>query len=373
MLQGMLGTRLLFWVGGTVPTPPTGAVVDALSSVEVTQDESQGAGFQIQFSLEANALGDYPLLSGGSLALFNRVWIAVFLGVTPEVLIDGIITHHQVTPGLDGSSATLTVTGRDVTVMLDLEEKTAKYENQPDFVVVGQVLARYAQYGLVPQVLPTTDVPLVLLRTPWQTETDLQFIRRLAHRNGFVFHVEPTTFGVNTAYFGPPARAAAPLPALTVGMGASSNVTALHFTLDALAPLTAEATLLEPISKATIPVPSIPSLRLPPFVLEPVGARRQTVVRESAHLNPALAASAVLGRVHAAPEAVNAEGEVDGERYGSVLRARRSVGVRGVGTSYGGQYWVRRVTHKVDRAGTYKQSFTLAREGTGALLPVVLP
>ena len=56
----------------------------------------------------------------------------------------------------------------------------------------------------------------------------------------------------------------------------------------------------------------------------------------------------------------------------SVTRARKLVGVRGVGTSYDGFYFVRRVTHTL-RPGEYRQSFTLSRDGTGALLPVVVP
>jgi hypothetical protein len=73
-----------------------------------------------------------------------------------------------------------------------------------------------------------------------------------------------------------------------------------------------------------------------------------------------------------APEAVRAEGDLDSARYGHVLRARRPVGVRGAGTTYDGFYFVRRVTHTI-RDGEYSQSFSLSREGTGALLPVVVP
>jgi hypothetical protein len=54
------------------------------------------------------------------------------------------------------------------------------------------------------------------------------------------------------------------------------------------------------------------------------------------------------------------------------LRARGLVGVRGAGFAYDGNYFVRSVTHDIAR-GSYTQSFTLSREGTGALLPVVLP
>jgi len=61
---------------------------------------------------------------------------------------------------------------------------------------------------------------------------------------------------------------------------------------------------------------------------------------------------------------VTGNGEVDAVRYGSILRARRLVGVRGVGFSYNGLYYVRRVTHNIE-PGKYTQSFTLSREGTG--------
>ena len=79
-----------------------------------------------------------------------------------------------------------------------------------------------------------------------------------------------------------------------------------------------------------------------------------------------------MAAVSRSPEPVTGNGEVDAARYGKVLRARRPVGVRGVGTSYDGFYFVRRVTHTI-RKGTYTQSFTLSRDGTGALLPVVVP
>ena len=39
---------------------------------------------------------------------------------------------------------------------------------------------------------------------------------------------------------------------------------------------------------------------------------------------------------------------------------------------FDGFYYVKQVTH-TSRRGSYKQSFTLTREGTGALAPVVVP
>ena len=69
---------------------------------------------------------------------------------------------------------------------------------------------------------------------------------------------------------------------------------------------------------------------------------------------------------------VTASGELDAMRYEALLKPRGLVGLRGVGDSYSGFYYVQQVTHNLSK-GSYKQSFTLNREGTGALSPVVVP
>ncbi|RIH75776.1 hypothetical protein Mterra_03950 [Calidithermus terrae] len=75
-----------------------------------------------------------------------------------------------------------------------------------------------------------------------------------------------------------------------------------------------------------------------------------------------------------APEPVEVRGSLDTVRYGHVLRNRRLVGLRGVGLSYDGYYYVRQVTHRIDlRQSSYTQSFGLSREGIGTLLPVLPP
>jgi hypothetical protein len=68
--------------------------------------------------------------------------------------------------------------------------------------------------------------------------------------------------------------------------------------------------------------------------------------------------------------AVTASGELDVARYGDVLRARALVDVRGVGRTMGGTWYVQSTTHTITR-GSWKQSFSLEREGTRALSSVV--
>ncbi|MBZ4415593.1 phage late control D family protein [Myxococcus sp. RHSTA-1-4] len=372
MLAGELGVRLVLWMGRTIPLPPPPAVANALTRVEVTNDADGGDGFQLTFSLSKDRVIDYGLVQDGTLAPFTRVVIGVLMGAVPEVLIDGIITHQELTASGEPGQSTLTVTGRDVSVMMDLEEKNGKYENQPDFAIFTRIIAEYALYGLVPQALPTTDIPIFLQRIPRQHETDLRFIQRMAQRNGYVFYVEPVTFGVNKAYFGPEARLSVPLPALSTNLGPFSNVESLSFSLDGFSPVTTALALLEPISKTGIPLPPLPSLRLPPLALMPVPARRKALEREAAKQGPGQAVATAVAAATRTPDPVTGSGQVDGVRYGAVLRARRLVGVRGAGFSFDGNYYIRRVSHRIER-GRYTQSFSLSREGTGALLPVVRP
>jgi hypothetical protein len=372
MLESILGVRLILWVGNTVPLPAPYGLMKSLTNVTVTNDADQGDGFQMTFGLAKDRTGEFDAVGSGVLDLFNRVVIGVLIGLTPEILIDGIITHHELSPSDEPGHSTFTVTGKDVSVMLDLDEKNDKFENQPDFMIVTRVLLGYPQYGLAPMVTPTTDVPIMLQRIPHQAETDLQFIKRLARKNGFVFYIEPLTFGVNTAYFGVENRLGIPQSALTVGMGFWTNTRNLRFSNDGLAPVTSASSFIEPITKTRVPIPSLPSLRIPPLAASPALARRRVILRDTANDDPSLALTSSVAAVTRAPEAVTGDGEVDTERYGAVLRARKLVGVRGVGRSYDGFYYVRSVTHTIS-IGAYTQRFSLSREGSGALLPAVIP
>ena len=87
--------------------------------------------------------------------------------------------------------------------------------------------------------------------------------------------------------------------------------------------------------------------------------------------------SAILANVHAqgqtnrsVEKVVVVQGELDALRYGNMLQAPGLVGVRGVGNSYDGNYYVQSVKHTI-RRGEYKQQFTLNREGYGSTVQEV--
>lgn len=362
--------RLQLMIGPTIAVPAPFEVVDAISSIEVTNTDSGRDGFQMTFTLGRDSPIDYGLLLRNYFEPPNRVVIIVMMGVLPQVLIDGIITNHQVAPSNTPGASTLVVTGEDVSLKLDLEEKSETYRNQADSTIVSTIIGRYADCNLVPAVTTTSDQPQENQRITSQQGTDLTFIKELARRNGFVFYVEPTAIRANTAYWGLPNSTSPPQPALTMGMGADTNVDSLSFAFNALGPATPQITIVEPRSRVTIPIP-VPSALRPPLASRPTVSLRRTLPRDTANLDQTQAALEAVANSTAAADAVTGSGQLDAVRYGQVLRARRLVDVRGVGYSYDGRYYVKQVTHRLKR-GEYKQSFSLSREGRGALLPTVV-
>jgi hypothetical protein len=382
MLASLLGTRLTLWLGPTIAVPAPAPIVEALSAVEVTLNSEGRDGFQLTFTLGRGArdIVDYPLLANPLLRPFSRVIIQVWMGVTPEVLIDGFITNHQVNPGNEPGAATLTITGEDVRVMMDLRELSIPYPQMTPEARVALILLKYAFFlGAPPIIIPalTPDLPVILERIPAQSGTDLAYIQQLAEDVGYVFYVEPTPVPmVNLAYWGPENRLSIPQSALSANMGPDTNVTSFSSTYDALRPTTVLGLMQEKRTGVFLPVATFTSLRPPlaplPAMLVQQPNVRSVLARNSGNLDLIQAYARAQALTDRSSDAVTAEGELDALQYGGLLRARRLVGVRGVGFLLDGFYYVKRVTHSIKK-GEYKQSFSLVREGFGAIAPAVVP
>lgn len=381
MLSTLLGTRLTLWIGPGLPIPAPVPVTEALRSVEVTQASTGRDGFQLTFSLPRGPFDvvDYTLLANPLLRPFSRVIVQVWSGPVPQVLIDGAITHHEITPE-DAGGAVLTITGEDLRVLMDLREIPMIYPQMTPEARVLLILAKYAALiGAAPVVIPVRipDVPLLTDRIPTQAGTDLAYVQRLAEDNGYVFYLDPTPVPmVNVAYWGPENRLSVPQAALSVNLGPATNVSKLQFRYDALQQQTVLGMLQERHTRAPVPVVTFTGLK-PPLALAPATAIQAPYLRSVgsqgySKLDVPQAFARAQALTDRTADAVTAEGELDTLRYGGILRARRTVGVRGAGALLDGFYYVNKVTHKI-QPGSYTQHFTLAREGLGTLAPVVMP
>jgi hypothetical protein len=369
------GFHLTLLVGPVVPLPVPQVVLDALTSVTVTSDAGGPSGFQMTFRLSNRSpLQTLFLLAGGQTPLLRIVIVATINGV-PSVLIDGVMTRTEVGSDSASGPSTLTVTGEDLTKVMDLQDCTGvPFPAMPAEARVALIVAKYTTFGLVPMVIPSlfTDVPIPIDRIPAQKGTDLNYVRQLAAEAGYVFYIEPGPVpGLNFAYWGPEIKVGLPQPALNVDMDAHTNVEAINFSFDSTNTTMPVVMLQNQITKFPIPLP-IPNLNplQPPLGLIGAPLTNLTVLRDTAKLSPMQALSKGIAAAARSADAVTATGSLDVSRYGRALRPRQLVGVRGAGMAYDGLYFVKRVTSTLQR-GEFKQQFQFTRNGLVSITPAV--
>lgn len=377
-----LGLNLTLLIGTTTPRPVSTALSEAVDSLEVSYRDQGQAGFQIVFRVgraEPADAQDDPLLRGATeqlLAPFNRVIVQVMANGQPHILLDGIITYYEFAPSLEPGESILTVTGEDVSVMMDLEEKSVEHLELNDQSIVQKILASYTKYGIVPKLSTPqwVDRPLKTDRAPIQIGTDREYIQELAARHGFVFYINPgPVTGSNQAYWGPPNRQATPSKPLTFKMGSFTNVESINFQYDALAVMRVQGRVQDRKTNQIQPV-SIESSRRSPFSQEPALTTqthiRTAQFRQTARLGIQATAYAQAMVDRTVDSAVTVTGELDTLTYGHFLQHGGVVDLRGVGQTYDGRYYVNEVTHYIQQ-GDYKQRFKLTREGLGSTISSV--
>jgi hypothetical protein len=374
------GIQLTLLMGPVVPLPAPRVVLDALESVTVTTAAGTPSGFQLTLQIDARSeLNTIFLIAAGQSTTAAtpplRVMMVVTLNGTPQVLFDGVMTNVQVQPGQSGSKGRITVTGEDLTKVMDLIDFSGlPYPAMPVPARVALICAKYAAFGLIPIPIPPIflDVPIPIERIPTHKGTDLQYLKQLAAEAGYVFYVESgPTPGTNIAYFGPEIKVGVPQPALNVDMDAHTNVESMTFSFDPTKGVLPVVFIQNQMTRVPIPIP-IPNLNplQPPLGVLPTPISNVRLMKDTAKLNPVQAIGRGVAEASKSQDSVTASGSLNVIRYGRLLKARQLVGVRGVGLAYDGLYYVSSVTSTLKR-GEFKQSFNLTRNGLISIVPRV--
>jgi hypothetical protein len=372
-MQG--GIQLSLFIG-PIPLPAPREVVDALvhAKVENGSGETQ-SGFELSFELPVRSpLRTLFLLTGGGSLPLMRVVLVVTINGRAQSIIDGMTTNVETQPG-EGGVGKLVVKGKDMSALMDIIELPGiPFPAMPPSARVLLVLAKYAALGVIPLVIPSIlDIPpLPVQQIPQQRGSDYAYVTRLAGEAGYVFYLEPgPTPGTSKAYWGPEIRVGEPQPALTTGMDAQTNVEQLSFNFDKERKSIPIVFFQESVSKAPIgiPIPDITPLN-PPLGLVPPLPPKIEELNDTAHLSAPQALMAGLAYAGQHSDSVFGNGRLDVAKYGRLLKSRQLVGVRGAGLPFDGLYYVKSVTHDIER-GSYKQNFSLARNALISTLPTV--
>ncbi|MEO7701262.1 MAG: hypothetical protein ABIZ04_18720 [Opitutus sp.] len=371
------GFYLTLMIGPAVPIPVSQTVLDALASVEVeTTSGTSASGFELNFTLSNRSpLVTLFLIGGGVSIPLVRVVIVVTINGTPETLIDGVMTHHEMRPGNDGAPSTLVIKGKDLSAVMDyIDFSGIPFPAMPAEARVALILAKYLVFGVIPMVIPSilVDIPLPTEQIPFQRGKDLGYVRQLAADVGYVFYLEPGPVpGTSFAYWGPEIKVGTPQPALNINLDVHTNVESLNFKFDTEKAIIPLVMIQNQATKIPFPIPIPPVTPLnPPLGLIPPFPKSFPKIRGTAKLSPIRALMIGMAKASKAADAVTGSGSLNVVRYGRVLKPRRLVGVRGAGTAFDGLYYVRSVTHRIKR-GEYKQNFTLSRNGLVSTFPQV--
>jgi hypothetical protein len=342
----------------------------------VTESATGRSGFQLTFTLADNSiLQTLFLLTAGSPIPMLRVILVITFGGLPQVIMDGIILHHEVVPDAMQGSSKLVVTGEDLSSLMGLVDFSGlPYPGMSPDLRVLTILGKYGAFGIVPVVIPVPapDVQVPIVQTSSQKLTDLDYIQQLATDVGYVFYITPGPFpGMNQAYWGPQIRVGIPQPSLNVNMDSWTNVETLNFRYQPQSSVLPIVFIQDQTTKIVLPLPIPPVTPFnPPLGLAVPIPQKVEQLKKTAKLPIAQALMLAMAKSVENADMVTGDGTLDVLRYGQVLRARSLIGVRGAGIAFDGMHFVDSTTHKL-KPGEYKQSFVLKRNALISNLPLV--
>jgi hypothetical protein len=372
--------HLSLLMGPVIPLPVPAMMINAFEEGTVTSASGAASGFQLRFKVNSKSeLNTIFLIAAGQNTSIGtpplRVVMIVTINGRPQPLFDGVVTNVEVQIGQNGQPGSITVTGEDLTKVMDMIDFSGlPYPAMPVEARVALICAKYAAFGIIPLPIPSffPDVPIPIERIPAQQGTDLAYLKRLADEVGHVFYIEPGEVPMtNIAYFGPEIKVGVPQPALNLDMDAHTNVESLNFSFDPTKGVLPVVFIQNQLTRVPIPIP-IPNLNplQPPLGVLPAPIANLTVMKDTAKMNPMQAISKGLSEAKKSQDAVTGTGSLNVMRYGRLLKPRKLVGVRGAGVAYDGLYYVSSVTSTLKK-GDFKQNFNLTRNGLVSITPTV--
>lgn len=379
----MLGIRMTLLLGvGPVVTPAPLNAMESIEEIEVRQSMIGDSGFKL--SLYAGRDGPLgllgpPFVDDPRFQRGARIVVTMWNGIKPTPIFDGIVTRTQYLPGSGENEGRYILLGRDLTWLMDREEKRVQHPAQDETIIANAVTAAYAIYGIVPVVMPplVIDPPIPVDRVPQQTSTDLAYLRVMAKRHGYKVFIDPGPVpGVSQFYFGPVPRPGLPQKPISVNLGPMSDAHDVTVEHDGETLTAARAKVQDratgQVTELQMPTSTNTPQSLLAEALTQMGNTRTKQLTTSG-LNTAQVLARLMSEVNETAEKVlKVTGTIDNTRYNAILKPYHSVQIRGLGMIYNGLYTVAEVRHVI-KPGTYTQRFTLHGDGLYPIVPMVTP
>ncbi|WP_448612082.1 phage late control D family protein [Geodermatophilus sp. URMC 60] len=347
--------------------PAAAEIIDAIEHIECEDDLGKAALLRLHLGTALSEDGEQWLFADdGTFARLSRVQLLVATGTgLPAVVFDGYVVQTELSLSEDPGGSAFTVIAMDATALMNLEEKVREWPNMPDSAIATAILG---EYTLAPVVDDTQPVRTQVDTTVIQRDTDIQFLRHLAQRNGFDVYVRPGPVpGVVEGHFHRPAVDDPAQGVLSVAMGEVSTLRTFSARYEMLRPAAATASGVDARTVTRQPAESTAGnlTELGATTLLDGNRPRTTLLRSTGESQAGALQTLTQAAVDRSTWAVTVDGELDTAIYGDVLRTGGPVLLRGAGSTYSGTYYVQTVRHRIE-GERYTQHVSLRRNAVTA-------
>ena len=345
------------------------ALYEALTGLEVEENADLPGAFQ--FSLPVNRADDGNLTyaTDPRFAPYSTIAVVTSLdGQDDECIFDGVLLSGKLHLETGVANSSLELWGQDYSWMMNVEEKVVEWTGTE----VDTAASIFGNYGIQPAPDNSNDDSPTHTEdghTLMQRQTDIQFLRGLARRNGRLCRVyAQSTPGDRIGYFARPDLTADPVATLNCTDPANWTVNALDIEWDVTRPTIVNAgqalfTDSDPnsatVSQTDSGLAPLDANDLSTFAGQDNTVILTTTVDDSGELTDR--AQAVLIE---AGWFVRCEGETDANHLNAILRVGDIVAIEGIGSLHSGNYFVWSVRHTIDKVA-HKMKFVLVRNAVG--------
>ncbi len=351
-------------------------IYEHMIRLELEEDLRKAARVLFRLSITLQEDGEWTYMKDERFTLFNKVVVSIGFGegnATP--MFEGYIT--QLAPHFDPQEELcyLEVRGMDPSCLMNLEEKLVPWSDKTHSAIAAEI---FNSYNITPDVEETSGMHVEDGNVLVQRCTDMRFLMQLAEKNGFDCYIAVDESGTVKGCFKPYALDVSPLPPLAVHFENETNVQFIDIQASGNQPLSTagrhmnlEDKTVEQVEKAEYDQKLLGKESLIDIVqgkvsalCTPAEAPARIYANEPVFLNSSELESALQGRQNRNGWFLRAKATVNGEVYGTAVRTRQLIPVKGVGTRYSGNYLVSSVKHVIAE-GDYVQHIELIRNAWG--------
>lgn len=353
---------VIIWIGSE--RNEVKEVYGALKSVKILTSRQSAATGTFVFETRRNEAGGVDIVDDNLFTPCTRIFVLADFVDHSEEIIRGYVKAASPKFPVSPGEATFEVAIQDDSLILEREHIREVYgfEGEQSDKQILDILAR--RFGLK---LSKDSAEGQKSRSLGQDRTSIKFMQTRAKANGYEL-----LFEEGEIYFGPRRMDGKPQPTIMIYAGRATNCLSFNPSEDALKPDcirfdlpardkgTANITDSLKTKEATLGQQKTSECgnSLPPY--------EARISREGDETEEETRAR-VQGLADENAMKLRATGELDGALYGHVLKVGRLVSVDGVGTRFGGLWYVDKVNHEFSSEG-YRQNFELIRNATGATL-----